>query len=366
MAKAKRDVVPGKLEIKGIPLPELEAMFIEVGERKFRAQQVYDALYINRVDDLQSVQVLPLAFREKLAEMFRTESVTLNTVQDSEDGTKKFLFDLEDKRSVESVLIPSEMIEEDGHARRRTLCISTQVGCNLGCIFCATATLKLGRNLSSGEIVDQFLQAQKHSPKPLTNIVFMGMGEPMNNYDAVFQATQIFTDQRTKMIAPRRITLSTAGVIPGIVRMADEKQIIKLAVSLHATTQEVREQLMPIAKKYQLKDLIESIEYYYRKTRKSVTYEYILFNGLNDSLDDVRRLAKLARRMPTKVNVIPFHDIGFTHPEGLAAELQPATPEKFQWFIKKLRDEGVKVFVRSSSGEDIDAACGQLALSREN
>lgn len=363
MAKAKRDIVAGPIELKGLPLNELEQLLVEHGEKKYRAQQIYDAMYISRIDDVQEMIVLPQALRDKLSAEFRTQSVTLSKLQTSGDGTKKFLFELWDSRTIESVLIPSEMVEDDGHPRRLTLCISTQVGCNLGCEFCATATLNLTRNLTSGEIVDQFLQAQKHSEKKITNIVFMGMGEPMNNYDEVMKSVQIFNDQRTKMVAPRRTTLSTAGVVPGILRMADEKQIIKLAVSLHATTQGVREKLMPIAKKWPLPVLYDALETYYKATRKSITYEYILFDGLNDTDDDVKRLAKLARRMPTKVNVIPFHEIDFTHPEGFAAELKPTPPHRIQWFIDRLREEGVHVLIRSSSGLDIDAACGQLALS---
>ncbi len=365
MKIAKRDIVAGPIELKGLPLSDLEQLLVEHGERKYRAQQIYDAMYIQRVAGIENMTLLPQALRDKLASGFRTSSVRMRTVQESDDGTKKFLFDLYDGRSVESVLIPSELVEEDGKPRRLTLCVSTQVGCNLGCVFCATASLKLTRNLTSGEIVDQFLVAQQHSAKPITNIVFMGMGEPMNNYDMVMKATEIFNDQRTNMVAPRRTTLSTAGVIPGIVRMADEGKIIKLALSLHATTQDVRAELMPIAKKYPLTDVIEALEYYYRKTRKSVTYEYILFDGLNDGIDDVRRLGKLARRMPTKVNVIPFHEIDFTQPQGFAGTLRPTPPARFQWFIDKLREEDVQVLVRSSSGLDIDAACGQLAFSME-
>lgn len=363
MAVAKRDIVAGPPELKGRSVPDLEVMMLNLGEKKYRAKQIYDAIYVERRSTFDEFTVLPQALREKLAAETRLESVCIDTVQHSDDGTKKFLFTLHDDRKVESVLIPSELIEDDGHPRRRTLCVSTQVGCNLGCQFCATATLKLARNLTAGEIVDQFLQAQLFSTKPITNVVFMGMGEPMNNYDNVMAAVDILNDQRTKMVAPRRTTLSTAGVVPGIVRMADEKRIIKLAVSLHATTQGVREQLMPIAKKWPLPELMEAIEYYYQKTRKSVTYEYILFEGLNDGDDDVKRLARLARRLPTKVNVIPFHDIDFTHPQGFAADLRPTSPQKFQWFLDRLREEGVQVFIRSSSGQDIDAACGQLALS---
>lgn len=363
MKTPARDILPGPPELKGLPLPDLETMFLSIGEKKYRAKQVYEALYGQRVDDAQDMTILPQALRDKLSSELRSRSVTLDTMQESDDGTKKFLFDLVDGRAVESVLIPSELVEEDGHPRRRTLCISTQVGCNLGCKFCATASLKLTRNLSPGEIVDQFLQAERYSPKKITNIVFMGMGEPMNNYDNVMKAVEIFNDQRNDMVAPRRTTLSTAGVVPGIIRMADEERIIKLAVSLHATTQGVREQLMPIARKFRLTELMDAIEYYYRKTRKSVTYEYILFDGVNDTEEDVKRLARIARRIPSKVNVIPFHEIDFTNPTGFAATLRPTSPRRFQWFIDGLRQEGARVLIRSSSGLDIDAACGQLAFS---
>jgi 23S rRNA (adenine2503-C2)-methyltransferase len=360
---SKRDTVVGPIELKGLPTLELEKLFESSGIKRYRARQVYDAMYISRIDNVQEMKLLPHALRETLDSAYRTESVHLKTLQVSDDGTKKFLFELLDGSAIESVLIPSEMAEEDGHPRRRTLCISTQVGCNLGCVFCATASLNLKRNLTSGEIVDQYLQAQKHSSKPITNIVFMGMGEPLNNYDAVMRAVEIFNDQRTLMVAPRRTTLSTAGVVPGIVRMADEKRIIKLAVSLHATTQGVREKLMPIARRWPLDTLMDALEYYYQKTHKGVTFEYIVFEGVNDSSDDVKRLARFARRFPSKVNVIPFHSIDFTHPEGFGAQLKPSTPKHFQQFIDRLRAEDVHVLIRSSSGKDIDAACGQLALS---
>ena len=360
---AKRDIVPGPIELKGLPPEELEALFVEHDIKKYRARQVYDALYVNRIDGINNMLQLPKDLREQLNKDFRTESVELEKLQLSDDGTKKFLFKLLDGNTIESVLIPSEMVEADGQPRRRTLCISTQVGCNLGCEFCATGTLNLTRNCTSGEIVDQFLVAQQHSEQPITNVVFMGMGEPLLNYEAVIRATKILNDQRTNMVAPRRTTLSTAGVVPGILKMAEDKQIIKLAVSLHATTQGVREKIMPIAKKWPLPVLYDAIEQYYRTTRKSITYEYILFDGLNDSNDDVKRLAKLSRRLPTKVNVIPFHEIEFTNPTGFAAELKPSSLEKFNWFNARLKEEGVQVMVRSSSGLDIDAACGQLALS---
>jgi 23S rRNA (adenine2503-C2)-methyltransferase len=363
MGTPRRDIVEGPIELKGLPPSDLAELFASIGEKRYRAQQVYDALYVHRVDNLNTVDVLPRALRDTLEAGYRTRSVELKTVQDSADGTKKFLFGLLDGRAVESVLIPSELREDDGLPRRRTLCISTQVGCNLGCVFCATATLNLTRNLTAGEIIDQFLVASRYSDRPITNVVYMGMGEPMNNYDNVMKASAILNDQRTAMVAPRRTTLSTAGVVPGIQRMADENSLLKLAVSLHATTQEQRLQIMPIAKRWPLEVLMQAIEYYYRATRKTVTYEYILFDGFNDSSDDVRRLARLARRVPSKVNVIPFHEIDFTNPSGVSADLRPTSTLRFEQFLQALRTEGVRVLVRSSSGLDIDAACGQLAFS---
>jgi len=195
-------------------------------------------------------------------------------------------------------------------------------------------------------------------------MVFMGMGEPMLNYDNVMKAVEIFTHPDLQLLGSRHITVSTAGILPGIMRMADENRSVKLAVSLHATTNVLREKLMPISKAFTLQKLGEAVEYYYRKTHKPITYEYILFEGLNDSELDVQRLARITRRVPSKVNVIPFHPIEFTNPEGFAAELQPTSKEKFQRFIAQLKHAGVTVMIRSSSGEDIDAACGQLAFSK--
>jgi len=363
MALAKRDIVDGPPELKGLSLEQLMEVVEMAGAKRYRAQQIYDALYIHRVQHIDEIAVLPTELRTELRNTYRLSSVEIETVQASADGTLKYLFRLHDGRKIESVLIPSELRENENVPRRRTLCISTQVGCNLGCAFCATATLNLQRNLTAGEIVDQYIAVAHHSKLPITNIVYMGMGEPMNNYDNVMQATSIFNDQRTGMVVPRRTTLSTAGVVPGIERMADEGALIKLALSLHATTQGDREKLMPIAKRWPLPRLMDAVEYYYKRTRKKVTYEYILFKDFNDSAEDVKRLARIAKRVPSKVNVIPFHDIGFTRPEGFAAELQPASAERFEEFLQALRDEDVLVLVRSSSGVDIDAACGQLALS---
>jgi len=233
----------------------------------------------------------------------------------------------------------------------------------LGCKFCATASLKLQRSLSLGEILDQFFFAQTYSETPITNVVFMGMGEPMLNYDTVMRSVELLTDPTLELLSPKRITVSTAGVVPGIIKMADEQRQIKLALSLHATTNGLREKLMPISKKWNIQAVMDALEYYYQKTRIPVTFEYILFQGLNDSQEDIKRLTKLTRRFPSKVNIIPFHPIDFTVPTGFAATLQPTSDEAFKNFQQQLLQNDVTVMIRSSSGVDIDAACGQLAFS---
>jgi 23S rRNA (adenine2503-C2)-methyltransferase len=352
-----------KKSLKGLLPSELADFFISIGEPKYRAKQVFKHLYAHQTQSFDGMTELPAALRKHLAEVAEMNPLAPSRLQESADGTKKFLFRLADGREIETVLIPSESAQEDGVPKRLTLCVSTQVGCALNCKFCATASLKMKRNLTAGEIVDQFLQAQQHSDKPITNLVFMGMGEPMLNYDNVMRAVEIFTHDDVQLLGARRITVSTAGMVEGMRRMADEKRPIKLALSLHATTDGLRTKLMPINKKHNLRELGDTLEYYYRKTGSPVTYEYILFEGLNDTEEDARRLQRITRRVPSKINVIPFHPIDFTNPDGVSASLKATTPEKFQAFIARLRELDVTVMIRSSSGKDIHAACGQLALS---
>ncbi len=301
---------------------------------------------------------LPAPLREHLAQHCTLRTVQLLRWQRSErDGTVKFLLGLPDGAAIEAVFIPAD--EGD----RRTLCISTQVGCPLGCTFCATATLRLRRNLNAAEIVDQLCQVQRFLGERITNVVFMGMGEPLLNLDAVLDAIAIFTDPQAQLLSPRRITISTAGIVPGIRKLAESGIRVKLAVSLHSADQRLREQLMPIARRYPLPELLAAVQYYTGRVRRPVTYEYILFDGLNDSPADADALARLSRRTGAKVNLIPFHPIDFVHPTGIAAQLRPSPPERLHAFAERLRRHGITVTVRSSSGVDIDAACGQLALS---
>jgi 23S rRNA (adenine2503-C2)-methyltransferase len=351
-----------QIALPGMELAELEEFISGIGAPAFRAKQLHTWLYAKRASSFDDMTSFSREFRQELAGHARLRTLELLDTQQSDDGTVKFLFHTHDGYNIESVLIPSEARDDQQEPKRRTLCLSTQVGCPLDCKFCATASMKLKRNLTAGEIIEQYIRVEAFAGERITNIVYMGMGEPMLNYDEVFKSVAIFTDPANEFVSAQRITISTSGVVPGIIRMADEGQRVKLALSLHALTNAMRDDLMPINRRYDLKEVMDAIEYYYRKTRRPVTYEYILFDGWNDTDDDVKRLAKITRRVPSKVNVIPFHPIEFTEPTGLSAQLRATTREKFDSFIAKLQQAGAQVMVRSSSGEDIDAACGQLAV----
>jgi len=330
------------------------------GEPKYRAEQIFRELYAQRRNDFADFKSVPQKLRERLQSKFVVNSAYDFIARKSSDGTIKYLFKLSGGDAVESVLIPS-YDRNDEDLRRLTLCVSSQVGCGLECAFCATGKLKLTRNLSSAEIVDQVLNVERDTGLKITNVVFMGMGEPLQNYDSVIKAVEILTNDIHTIVNRKRITVSTAGIVPKIIELAGLRHPVKLAVSLHATTNGVRDRLMPVNKKWKIEDLRQAIEHYYRKTKLPVTYEYILFKNLNDSVDDIRRLARFVRSVPSKVNIIPFHDISFV--DGGMAGLQPASLNEIEEFVRNLRDEGANAFLRTSSGFDIDAACGQLAFS---
>jgi len=360
--------VAQKKNLTGMNLPQLQEFVGTLGEPTFRGKQVFDWLYTKGASSFNEMTSLSKAFRSKLEDVAIVRRLRLADAQESRlDGTIKLLFELSDGNRIESVLIPSEPADEGEAAStltrkrpRRTLCVSTQIGCPLDCAFCATASMGFVRNLTAGEIVDQILEARRLSRQRITNLVYMGMGEPLMNYDNLMQSIDIVT---TGMgMSARRITVSTAGWADRIRRMADEGRKVKLAVSLHALDPRVRTDLMPINRKFPLERLLDAIEYYYRKTKQRVTYEYIPFDGVNDSKEDADRLAKLAGRVPCKVNIVPFHTIGYTQPRGFAASLKPASPQRFNAFIERLRTAHVTVIVRSNAGEDIEAACGQLAV----
>jgi len=349
----------------GLSRDQLSDFVGQMGEPRYRGKQIYEWMYSKGVARFADMTDLSKAFRHRLEAAAKLEGLTLVArYTSSHDGTRKFLFALPDGLKIESVLIPPatafKSIEatNDDEQKRLTLCVSSQVGCPLDCKFCATGTMGFLRNLTPGEIVDQVLEVRRLTGRTITNIVFMGMGEPMMNYDNVMGAAEIITNGIG--IATGRITVSTAGWADRVRQMGDEKRRMKLAVSLHSADDETRTLLMPINKRFNLDDLMSAIEYYYRRTKQRVTYEYIFLDGINDSDKDVAGLVKLARRVSCKINVIPYHSIAFTSPSGLGASLRPSP--RMEKIVGRLRAEDITVFVRSSAGEDIDAACGQLAI----
>ena len=335
---------------------------------------MFDWLYLKEVDSFELMTSLSKQARERLTEIAVIQNLKIKEAHRSPaDDTVKYLFELEDEKKIESVLIPprkafpipgsDEDDDDEQEQTRLTLCISTQVGCALDCAFCATASMGFLRNLTCGEIVDQVMQVKKHSGKRITNIVYMGMGEPLLNYDNVMKSVEIITTGLN--IAARHITISTAGWVPGIIRMAEEKRRVKLAFSLHSLDEKLRTELMPVNKKYSWDKTLEAIEYYYKLVKVRVTFEYILFDGLNDREEDIKKLIKLSKRIPCKFNIIPFHSIASTLPTGLGAKLRPTPARRADAFIEQLRQHNVTVFMRSSSGQDILAACGQLAVKND-
>jgi 23S rRNA (adenine2503-C2)-methyltransferase len=331
---------------------ELAVLVEAMGERPFRARQLYEAIYRRRVLDVGAMTELPKAFRERLeAEHPVTETLVRN-VFTSADGTRRYLLGLGDGESVESVFIPEP--------RRDTICISSQVGCAVGCTFCMTAQMNIRRNMTAGEIVSQVLVVLNDvygagSPVPHgTNIVFMGMGEPMLNYRYVLAAVRILADPDGVGIAPRRQTLSTSGIVPRIEDLATEPIRPELAVSLSAPNDALRDVLIPINRKYPIADLMRACRAFPLGPRERLTFEYVMLDGVNDSLECAAELAALLRGMRAKVNLIPHNP---------APELPYAasSPDRIAAFQRALRDRGVDAFVRRPRGQDISAACGQLA-----
>ena len=359
---------PLKYNLLGLDEAGLVGFAESIGETRYRGRQLFRWIYAQGASDFHAMTDLAKSFRHRLQETASIEGLKLAAQQrSSHDGTTKFLFALTDGLKIESVLIPPALAftgrntTDEEEQKRLTICVSTQVGCPLDCAFCATATMGFARNLTPGEIVDQILQVKRITSKKITNIVFMGMGEPLMNYDHVMKAVDIISDGAG--IAAKRITISTAGWADKIRQMGDESRRVKLAVSLHSAVDATRTKLMPINKKFNLKMLLSALDYYYSRTKQRITYEYIFFDGVNDSDRDVEQLISLARRVPSKINVIPYHPIDFTHPSGFSASLRPS--RRTAQIVERLRASNLTVMVRSSSGEDIDAACGQLAVKTD-
>jgi 23S rRNA (adenine2503-C2)-methyltransferase len=285
--------------------------------------------------------------RKLLSEKAVIDVLKLVKVEESSDGTRKYLFELSDGNRIESVFIP----ERDWN----TLCVSTQVGCPVGCTFCLTAKDGFTRNLTAAEIVDQYIHVQRDvgEGRRISNVVFMGMGEPLLNFDNVKKAVEIMTHRDMLDLSTRKITISTVGIVPGIERMAKEMNKVKLAVSLHATTDEVRERLVPLNRKYSIKDIMRALRRYPADNIRRIMIEYVMLKDVNDSLADAKRLVRLVKGIPVKVNLIPFN----YYPGAL---FKPTPREKIEAFQRVLWDHNIAAFIRDSRGQDISAACGML------
>ncbi len=331
-------------------LEELENYFIESGEKKFRAKQVYEWLWRKSAKDFDQMTNLSLDIRERLKKDFTINHIAVDNMQRSNDGTIKNAVKLFDDKIVESVLIPTD--------KRITACISSQVGCSLDCHFCATARLKRMRNLNPDEIYDQVVaikeQAEMYFDRPLTNIVFMGMGEPLLNYQNVIDAIEKITSPEGLGMSPKRITLSTVGVAKMIQKLADDEVKFNLAVSLHSAINDVRNEIMPINVSNPVEDLADALKYWYKKTGRKVTYEYVVWKDINDRPEDAKALVKFCQLIPSKVNIIEYNPID----EGA---FQQADESAVQMYVNALEKAGIVVNIRRSRGKDIDAACGQLA-----
>ncbi|MFO7868148.1 MAG: 23S rRNA (adenine(2503)-C(2))-methyltransferase RlmN [Bacteroidales bacterium] len=339
-----------KQDILSLTLPELQKICVEHGEKAFRAKQIYNWIWVNRVRSFEEMTNISQSLRTFLTNSFYFKTVTVHSTQKSKDGTIKIAFELDDNHIIEGVLIPS--------GKRITACISSQVGCGLGCSFCATASLGFCRNLSVGEITDQLfaidaLSVETYS-QTVTNIVYMGMGEPLLNYDAVIKSVRQLTDKNGTGIAPSRITLSTVGLTDGIRALADDSVACNLAVSIHFPDNKRRSAYMPVNAKNNLEDLSDALTYYYAQTNKRISIEYTLLQGINDSVDDASKLAEFTRQFPVKINIIEYNP----HANSEFKPSDSQTRDKFVSFLEKLN---LIVTVRYSKGKDIDAACGQLA-----
>ncbi|MFZ2055371.1 MAG: 23S rRNA (adenine(2503)-C(2))-methyltransferase RlmN [Candidatus Aminicenantales bacterium] len=333
-------------DIKDLMLAELAAELESWGEPSYRARQIFEWIYKKRAGAFDAMTSLPKSMRQKLEDNFRLCALDLAEKLRSGDGTEKFLFRLADGAFIESVLIPSGV--------RRTLCLSTQVGCKFGCVFCASGTGGFRRNLLPSEILGQILFLQDKLDVRLTHFVLMGMGEPLDNLESVVRAIRVMNAREGLDIGARRITISTVGIVPAIKELERLGLQVSLSLSLHATTNALRSRLLPVNKKYPLAEVIKAGTDYQKKTGRMMTVEYILISGLNDAAADAGRLAAMARRLHAKVNLIPYSP-------GCGPEWTASPRARQDAFLQVLQEKGVTATVRRSKGADIRAACGQLA-----
>ena len=336
-------------DLKSLNLEQLTEELLSIGEKKFRAKQVYSWIHEKLVDSFDEMTNLSKDLREKLKSNYTLNSMDAAAVQTSQiDGTQKYLFRLHDGHVVESVLMK--------YHHGNSVCISSQVGCLMGCRFCASTIGGKVRDLAASEMLGQIYKIQKLSGERVHNVVVMGTGEPLDNYDNLVQFIKMLTDENGLNISQRNLTVSTCGIVPKIRQLAEEKFQMTLALSLHATTQEKRKALMPIANKYDLKEVLDACRYYYEQTGRRITFEYSLVGGVNDTKQDAEELTKLIGKFPCHVNLIPVNPIkerDFVQPNK----------QECQAFRNKLEKNGINVTIRREMGRDIDGACGQLRKS---
>ena len=344
--------VATKKDIRQLSLKELEAILTEKGEKKFRSRQVYEWLWKKSARSFEEMTNLSKELRKYLSENYAINAVKIDLEQQSLDGTVKYRFRLYDGYLIEGVLIPSP------DESRMTACISSQVGCSLACKFCATGLLPRERNVTAGEMYDQVVlinqAALKYFERPLSNIVYMGMGEPLLNYKEVMQSIDFLTLPEGLNRSPKRITVSTAGIAKMIKKLADDNSKVNLALSLHAANDEKRNTIMEINQSNSLEVLAEALNYYYQQTKQKVTYEYIAFHNFNDGISDAKDLVAFCKNIPCKVNIIEYNPVA-----GL--DFQKSKVGKLERFKNYLEQKGITTTIRRSRGKDIDAACGQLA-----
>lgn len=331
--------------IKEYNLDELQNEMLAIGEKKFRAEQIFKWLYVDKVKEFDEMTNLSMELREKLKQEYTICNFKILKKQEASDGTKKYLFDVLDGNAIESVLM------EYHHGK--TICVSSQIGCKMGCKFCASTGIKFIRSLTCGEIVEQILAVEQDTGDKISNIVFMGIGEPFDNYDNVMKAIKIINNQKGLNIGARHISISTSGLVPAIYKFADEELQCTLSISLHATNDVKRSNMMPINNKYNIKELMEACKYYINKTNKRISFEYALAKDNNDNLDDAKELVKLLKGMLCHVNLIPINKIE----NGAYVKSTNENIIKFRDYLNK---NGIVATIRRELGSDIDAACGQL------
>jgi 23S rRNA (adenine2503-C2)-methyltransferase len=356
LENASDDKKQSKVNLKGLTMSELKDYFVSRGLQKFRGEQFFYWMYNHLSTDIDEMSNLPKTIRNDIRGEIELQTLDYyHSEESATTKTKKYIFATKDNYKIEAVIIPEE--------NRTTLCISTQVGCPLDCQFCATGLMGYNRNLTAGEIFDQYMLAAKdYGKEKITNIVYMGMGEPLLNYQNTLNSLKIFANEITKGISFKKITLSTAGIAPKIRELAYSEINVKIALSLHSCFEDMRSKLMPINQKYSLKDNLLAVRHYAKKTGTRITFEYVMLKDLNDTDEDVNALVKICKEIPSKVNIIPFNSLKHMNPKGFSAKLEPTPLHRIDEFVKKLRDRNITVMVRQTQGDDIAAACGQLAV----